>query len=171
MFIMEKYIVKYADKLFWALIISGIAPVFFYRTEFNVPYVLAFKYAAIPVLIISYTLAFFYMPKWKQTTGPIMRQIMPLLVSGLVVLFMGGHLMAINALIGPQHERTIVGEIVDMNTSGGRSTTYTATVIDSNTLQTKELELTTREFKTYRIGDIYERKWHEGSLGFLYLKK
>ena len=167
---MERYIFKYGDKLFWALVVSGIAPVFFYRTEFNAPHILAFKYTTIPVLMVIHACVLLH-AEMEANNRPHNELVMPPLISGLVVLFMGGHLTAINALIGAQYERTIVGEIIDMNTSGGRSTTYTATVINSNTLETKKLELTTREFKTYRIGDIYEKKWYEGSLGFLYQRK
>ena len=163
---MEKFIDKYGEKLFWALMLTGIAPLFFYDTEFNVPYILAFKYASIPVLIISYVISIHYMPNWSLKTGPVMKLIMPLLVSGLVVLFMGGHVIAVNALVGTQYERHITGEIIDMNTSGGRTTTHTATVVDINTQEQKTLEISTREFKTYRIGDTYQKLWYEGSLGF-----
>ena len=80
--------------------------------------------------------------------------------------------MVFNAVIGNQQEVIIIGDIIDMSSSSGRSnTTYKATVKDNNSNEIKKLEISSKEFKTYKTGDKYQKTWLKGSLGFIYRKK
>lgn len=172
MFNVEPFLDKHGIKLFWAVMITGVIPIFFYDTEFNEPYYVAFQYASLPVLAISYFIGFYFMPGWKSRSGTGIKILVPFLSAAFVILFMGGHLMAINALIGNQKEVMIGGKIVDMSISRGRSlVTYKAKVKVNNTDKIKKLEITGNEYKSYKVGDTYQKTWLRGSLGFIYRKK
>lgn len=152
--------------------ITGVVPIFFYDTEFNEPYYVAFKYVSLPVLASSYFIALSFMPDWKKKSGVEIRILIPFLPAAFVILFLGGQLMAINALIGAQEEVMIGGKIVDMSINRGRSlVTYKVKVMDAHTTRIRKLEISIDEYKSYKVGDTYQQTWLKGSLGFIYRNK
>lgn len=168
----EPFLDKHGIKLFWAVMITGVVPIFFYDTEFNEPYYVAFKYASLPVLASSYFIALNFMPDWKKKSSVEIKIFIPFLSAAFIILFMGGPLMAINALIGAQEEVMIGGKIIDISISKGRSlVTYKAKVMDAHTNKIRKLEITIDEYKSYTVGDTYQQTWLKGSLGFIYRNK
>jgi len=112
------------------------------------------------------------MPEWKMRAGTKIKLFIPLLSAAFIILFMGGHLMAFNALLGNQEKIIITGDIIDMNISHGRSSTeYLVTITDDNTHKIMKLETSVNKFNKYKLGDKYQDTWLKGSLGFIYRNK
>lgn len=112
------------------------------------------------------------MPDWKNRSSTGIKILIPFLSTAFIILFMGGQLMAINALIGNQEEVVISGEIVDLSIRRGRSSVfYMAKVMVNNSDDVRKLEITRNEYMSYSAGDIYQKAWLKGSLGFIYRNK
>jgi len=166
---LEEVIRRHGENLFLIFTLGALAPLFFYETEFNKPFIFSFKYLSAPVLGVFFYISLTKMPAWNQEIGRVKALAWTFLCAAIFVLLSGGYVIAINALFGPQKNLIIEGVVSDLTvTRGSRGKSYHIAVEDSETHEIKKLVTTKREIELFRVGDHYAVTWKVGSLGILY---
>jgi hypothetical protein len=167
---MEASLTKYGTWLFAAFIILGLFTVLGYDTIQNEPFVFAFNYLTIPVLVIAYTLYFKMFPKYRKLAGDFKGCVWVFFVCSIFILMSQGYLMYINAAFGTQLNTKLEGEIVELNThsrtKGG--TSYYVFINNTATGEVVKLNVSKRHFEGLKEGQYYSETWNTGSLGIRY---
>jgi len=137
------------------------------RSEFNAPFLIAFKYLSAPILAgclwfgLRYKDVFVAACKKKSDywVGLIL---FPL----LAVLFSGGLVLQANALIPPQKVVWLDGVVTRKEYLGGRWKDY---VVSINTQDgAKRIVVSWREYEALQVGAHYHQKRRVGPFGFSY---
>ena len=165
---MEKFLAKQGENLFWVLMVSGVAPVFFYNTEFNAPHIFAFKYFLLPITVLCYWITFKYMNNWRRKVHKSAPYFMPFVWSLMITLFSGGYVTLINAHVGSQKQVEVEGEILKKGVAGSKSKEYYLEVQSDKGV--KKVTVPLSHFNSYEEGGSYKDIWYQGSLGILYKK-
>jgi len=141
------------------------------RTEFNLPFDLAFKYLTVPFLAASVLFVlkrpelFFKsrdLEKWRQLLFAIM-------LGGFLTLISGPYVALANALLPPQRTIIVEGHIIEKFLAGkhGESSVI---VLDTKNAYGKpyRFELSRKAYERTQIGDRYRNLLRQGGLGFVY---
>ncbi len=157
--------------LLFAYMLGALYPILRIKTEFNVPYNLAFKYLTIPLVIASFIFVFKNprlfieqgeIKTWKLTLFSFM-------FGGLITLFSGPYIALINAVTPAQENVAIDGQVTDKFLTGKYhdSPVVVLDVKDSFS-EPYKFEINRRIYDNIRIGEKYKTVMRRGGLGFVY---
>lgn len=163
-------IAKYPKATFFCYMVISMWPFFFIRAEFNAPFALALKYLALPILLICWCFGWRYRSEFlasckRRSTFWISMIALP----PIAVLWSGGIVLQVNALVPPQREFLVDGVVLAKSISGAKSTTW---IVDVELSEgTRRFEVSRREFEAAKVGEGFRQRRIQGPLGFSYVWK
>ncbi len=165
---LETFLKKHGSWLIMAFMLTAVAPLYMYKSEFNTPFKFAFTFLTIPICALSFYVYLFQMPQYRSKTSVTKGSFMTLLFAAIAVLMSGGYVLLANACGPGQSETFVRGKIVDMSITRGRhSTSHLVTIDDTNGNNIK-IEVTRQEYEQLAVGQRYSQTWRVGWLGLLY---
>jgi hypothetical protein len=167
---MEAFLTKYGSWFFITFMVLGVIPILRYDTILNEPFIFAFDYLTIPVLLIAYFLYFTKFPKYRKLAGDFKGCLWVFMLCCLFILMSQGYVMYVNATFGTQLNTKLEGEIVELDiyssTKGG--TSYYVYIDNPVRGEILQLDVSKRHFNKLKEGQQYSETWKIGSLGILY---
>ncbi len=167
---MAAFLKRFGTYFFFVYVFLSVYGMFWIKTEFNVPFHLAFKYLSLPIFACCYLVAFLFMPNWRRGRSKTALLIAPGIVGGLLLVFSAGYVIYANMIFGEQKTVIIRGTISGKSTTGSRFTEYVLGIRQQNG-EILRLSIPKKEFERVGIGDEYSREMTRGGLGLLYSRR
>jgi hypothetical protein len=130
-------------------------------------------------LIVSIVVFFVFFAKNKNSLSFIFENtfsafkgiVVIISVFFIFVLFTTGYLQAINGFIGNQENICLSGKIVNKYEDKGRfeGVNYYVEFIPLKYAKKDTVRISLEEFRKYEVGDLFEKSWRRGLLGYLHL--
>jgi hypothetical protein len=152
------------------LVVSGIWISISIETEFNFTYYLAFKWLAIPMLIISVTLTFRNPSCFNVGNIALWKKLFYSVAFGFMLTLFGyPYMLLLNSVLPPQQEVVIEGKVVSKFTSGRLGETVGIVLDVKNNFNEPYQFAYSKEYgDQIKIGDYFSAKYKLGGLGFVY---
>ncbi|HVV71121.1 MAG TPA: hypothetical protein VHI52_06435 [Verrucomicrobiae bacterium] len=128
-----------------------------------------FTYLTVPVLALTYGIAWLGMRAWLKSASRMKACFAPGLVALTILLTCSGVVNYANALLARGASVCFSGPITRLRHSSGRSSRgYYLTLRDTATGQARKFRITRPEYLKLRLGDTYSHIMKQGGLGYAF---
>jgi len=161
------FISRHGTTLFLSCMAVCLAPVFLIASEFNAPFIIAFKYLSVPIVLVSFYVGLNCREAFLALGTPRRVFWLCLVISTLMaILFSGGLVLGANALLPPQTEVVLEGTVTSKTTGK-----YDYHLHLQGTNGVTAIEVSRGEYEAARMGSTYRGTRRIGPFGFSYVWK
>ena len=161
---------KYSDPIFVSFAVVSIIPVFVYHSEFNAPYVWAFRNLTIPIFVFCFSVGLIWKKDFlKGSKAPCRYWLSLFLLPPILVLLSGSIVLGLNANLPGQEIRTIEGIVTKHEITGGRYKSNTIEI--TNDEEKIRISVSMKDFLKVKLGDRVKKEVRYGPFGFAYTNK
>jgi hypothetical protein len=128
-----------------------------------------FCYLSLPVVALAYGVAWFGMPRWRESASQLKMISAPILIAVTILFTCTGLVNFANALLSKGAMVRFSGPITRLSYTSGRSSHgYYLVLSDSATGRPCEFRITRPEYYNLRVGYAYVRTMQQGGLGYAF---
>jgi len=161
------FITRHGTTLFLSCMAVCMAPVFLIASEFNAPFIIAFKYLSVPIVLVSFYVGLNCREAFLALGTPRRVFWLCLVISTLTaILFSGGLVLGANAVLPPQTEVVLEGTVTSKTTGK-----YDYYLHLQGTNGVTAIEVSRGEYEAARMGSTYRGTRRMGPFGFSYVWK
>ena len=161
-------IIGRAKAAFVAACVGALYFLVKYETEFNAPFIWAFKHLTLPISLVILVIAIFFHRSCRELFGKTGFKWLAIILIPILTLLCGPYVSAVNAIFPPQREQLIKGTVFDKYHSR-----YTSTIViqrDDNRELVRFI-VTGDNYKKLKKGDRFTRIYSVGCLGMRYRER